>query len=285
MAIRIGLVDHHLNNWHADTFLNLMRNGKIGADAEIAVAWESHPVGEDWFAKTGVPRADSLEDAVRAADAVMLLAPDNIEFHREFAERVLPFGKPTFVDKYLAPNVADAQAIVALAERHDVPLLCSSALRYAQELTELLANAPQPVTEMYSRGMGRWQGYGIHSVSPVVRTMGGGAKRIIDVGVPGASVVSLDYGDGRRATIDVRACENGYDVFSWQLGIRDGNLYRTTVVRQFEQFYANQMQAICAFFASQEPDITPEQAIEIVAILEGAARSLAAGGVWIALPL
>jgi hypothetical protein len=189
------------------------------------------------------------------------------------------------VDKYLAPNVADAKAIVALAERHNVPLLCSSALRYAQELTELLTDAPQPVMEMYSRGMGQWQGYGIHSVSPVVRAMGSGVKRIIDVGVPGASVVSLDYGGGRRATIDVRACENGYEVFSWQLGIRDDDLYRTTVVRQYDQFYANQMKAICAFFASHQPDITPEQAIEIVAILEGAARSQAAGCVWIALPL
>ncbi len=162
-------------------------------------------------------------------------------------------------------------------------MLCCSALRYAAELNELLRDVPQPITEMYSRGMGKWQGYGIHTVSPVVRAMGGGVKRIIDTGVPGASFVTVDYGAGRRATIEVRACENGYEVCPWQLGIRVGNKYRVTTVTQFDQFYANQLQAVTAFFASGQPDITPEEAVEVVAILEGAQRSQEAGGVWVSL--
>jgi hypothetical protein len=281
--MRICLVDHHLNNFHADVFLRLLRAGRAGADAEIVSAWESAPVGDDWCAKNGVRRADSPEDAARDADAIMVLAPDNIEWHRDFCARVLPLGKPTFVDKYLAPTVADAREIVALAEQHNVPLLCCSALRYAEELNQLLQDAPQPITEMFARGMGQWQGYGIHSVSPIVRAMGGGAQRIVDTGVPGASFVALDYGDGRRATIDVHACENGYEVFPWQLGFRVGNRYRVTTVTQFDQFYANQMQAVTAFFASHQPDITPSEAVEIVAILEGAQRSQANGGVWVPL--
>jgi predicted dehydrogenase len=281
--MRICVVDHHLNNYHADTFLRLLREGKAGPDAQIVAAWESNPTGDDWCAKNDVRRASSIEDAARDADAIMLLAPDNIEAHPDFCARVLPLGKPTFVDKYLAPTVAEAREIVALAKRLNVPLLCSSALRYAAELTELLSDAPQPIMEMYARGMGQWKGYGIHTVSPVVRAMGGGAQRIIDTGLPGASFVAIDYGAGRRATIEVRACENGYDVFPWQLGIRVGSKYRTATVTQYERFYSNQMQAVTAFFASRQPDITPEQAIELVAILEGAQRSQEAGGVWIPL--
>lgn len=283
MTLRIGMIDHHLNNWHADTFLRLLRGGTLGADAEIVTAWGSDPVGEDWCVKQSVPRAGSLEDAVRDVDVVMVLAPDNIDHHLAFCERVLPFGKPTFLDKFLAPTVTEARKIVALAEQHGVPLLCSSALRYAQELNELLADAPQPIMEMYSRGMGQWAGYGIHSVSPVVRTMGGGVKRIADVGLPTARVVALDYGDGRRATIEVRQCDNGYEVFGWQIGIRDGKNYRVTQVKQFDQFYVNQMKAILTFFASGQPDITPQEAIEVVAILEGAEQSLARDGAWVTL--
>jgi predicted dehydrogenase len=275
------MIDHHLNNWHADTFLRLLRSGTLGTDAEFAVAWESNPTGDDWCAKNGVPRAETIEDAVTGADAVMVLAPDNIAFHKPFCERVLPFRKPTFLDKFLAPTVADARAIVALARHHDVPLLCSSGLRYAQELEELLVDAPQPITELYSRGMGKWSGYGIHTVSPVVRAMGGGAQRIADVGTLTARCISVDYGDGRRATIEVRDCSNGYEVFPWQIGFRDGEAYRTTVVQQFDRFYANQLKAVLGFFASGTPDITPEQAIEVVAILEGAERSLAGGGTWV----
>ncbi|HZO88279.1 MAG TPA: Gfo/Idh/MocA family oxidoreductase [Chthonomonadaceae bacterium] len=281
MAIRIGLVDHHLNNYHADVFLRLIRAGRAGREAEIVAAWESNPTGDDWCVKNKVRRAASPQDAARDADAVMVLAPDNIDVHPAFCDQVLPLGKPTFVDKYLAPTVAEARTIVAQAEKNRTPLLCCSALRYAEELNELLADAPQPIQAMYSRGMGQWKGYGIHSVSPVVRVMGGGVRRVIDTGVPGDSFVTLDYGDGHRALIEVHACDNGYEVFSWQLGIRVGNSYRITTVKQYEQFYANQMMAVLNFFATSQPDITPQEAISVVAILEGAEKSQAGGGVWV----
>ncbi len=287
--MRIALIDHHLKNWHADTFLRLLQSGAASdlgdGQPEIVSAWEAEPTPatSDWRETNGIPRADSLEAAVEAADVVMALAPDNIDCHRAFCERVLPFGKPTFLDKFLAPNLGDAQAIVALAERWNTPLLCSSALRYAQELEELLTAVSGPVGEMFSRGMGQWGGYGIHSVSPVVRAMGGGARRLIDTGVPGASVVTLDYGDGRRANIETRACDNGYEVFGWQLGVRDGSQYRVAQVKRFEQFYINQLRAIVAFFASGVPDMRLDEALEIVAILETAARSQAEGNVWVSL--
>lgn len=281
MPLRIGFVDHHLNNYHADVFIKMLRDGRAGETVEVVAAWESDPIGDDWCAKHGVPRAASPEAVAEEADCLMVLAPDNIGEHVGLCRRILPAGKPTFLDKFLAPDLVSAGEIVGLARQTGTPLLCCSALRYPVELDELLAGVPLPVGEMFSRGMGGWSGYGIHSVSPVVRAMGGAVRRLIDVGGPDARVVAIDYGDGRRATIDVRNCANGYEALPWELGIRVGDRYRRVQVKDFESFYANQLRAVLEFFRTGEPDISLDDALGVVAILEGAERSQKAGGVWV----
>ena len=48
--MNIGLIDHHLHNWHSDVFLKIL-NGPIGeGDMNITIAYESDPVAdkEDW---------------------------------------------------------------------------------------------------------------------------------------------------------------------------------------------------------------------------------------------
>src|SRR5262249_38181269 len=132
--LRIAFIDHHLNNYHADKFLSLLRGHLSDENAEVVSAWESNPTGGDWCEKNGIPRAASIQDAVQLADGVMLLAPDNVEDHLALAATVLPFGKPTFIDKFLAPTVAGAQSIVELAKQHDARIFSASSLRYAVEL-------------------------------------------------------------------------------------------------------------------------------------------------------
>ena len=57
--MKIGFVDHHLNNFHANKFLELLRGPLAGLGATVTAAWESDPTGEDWCAKHDVPRANS----------------------------------------------------------------------------------------------------------------------------------------------------------------------------------------------------------------------------------
>src|SRR5256885_66546 len=115
MSLKVAFLDHHLNNFHADKFLSLLRGPLVGEELEIAFAWESNPTGEDWCKKNNVPRADSALAAAQAADAIFILAPDNTEEHLKLAHVALPTGKPTVIDKFLAPNVKEAKEIVSLA--------------------------------------------------------------------------------------------------------------------------------------------------------------------------
>jgi predicted dehydrogenase len=280
--LKVGVVDHHLNNWHADTFLRLLRGPLAGEGVEIAAAWESNPTGEDWCVKNGVRRADSPEDAARGADAVMLLAPDNVEDHLKLASLVLPFGKPTLVDKFLAPTVAEAREIAALARRYGAPLFSSSALRYAVELEAAMPEiSAGTVTEILASGLSTWHLYGVHTLAMALRIMGHEVKRLIDTGTPTARTVTLDYGAGRRAVVDVRRAANEWDVFGWSFAARVGDRYVAAKIADYDGFYANLMRRACAFFQTGESDMPVEEALAVVGVLEGADRSQQTGGAWV----
>ncbi|NUL82075.1 MAG: hypothetical protein HUU60_05035 [Armatimonadetes bacterium] len=274
--MRIAFIDHHLNNYHANTFLKLLRE----EGAEVAACWESHPDGDDWAAKNSVSRADSIEDAVNAADATMLLAPDNIERHLDLCRVVLPFGKPTFIDKMLAFETREAEEIVALAAEHKTPIMSGSALRCAVEF-EAFEGREQP-EEAFGRGMGKLFGYGIHTLSMVQRLMGVGVRRVIDTGTENCRLIALDYGD-RRAFVELRTADNLWDSLSWQMGAKYSGEYVTEVVKDFAGFYRNQALSMLDFFETGRSPWPIEESLEAVKIHQAAEQSRREGGAWVGL--
>jgi len=281
--IRVGVLDHHLNNYHADKFLSLLRGPLASEGVEIAAAWESHPTGDDWCARQGVPRAGSPDEAIRGMDAILILAPDNVEAHLEMARMALPAGKPTFIDKFLASTGEEARRIVDLAEKSGAPLFSASSLRYAVELEDALPALGASVPECHARGLGSWAGYGVHTLSMALRLMGSTPRRLIDTGTPSGRVVTLDYGGGRRAVAEVRTASNEWDVLGWAFGGRAGDAWVAATVRDYDGFYANLMRRVAAFFRTGVSDMAPREALMVVDVLESADRSLSAGGEWVPL--
>lgn len=285
--MRIGFVDHHLNNYHADKFLSLLRGPLKDMGAEVTAAWESSPTGDDWCAKNDVRRARSAAEVAERADAVIVLAPDNIEDHLVLCREVLPFGKPTAIDKALAFNMADAKAIVELAKKHNTPITSSSALAFAVELEELLPQITSAPTEVFVSGMGEWKNYGLHTLSMALRIMGPGIRRLIDTGTDSSRVVTLEYAHGRKAFVTVRWSDNMWEIFPWTLGIRLSHescdpygKFLTTTIKDFDGFYANLMRSNIEFFRTGRSWFPGELAMELVAVLESADKSRAAGGHW-----
>jgi hypothetical protein len=140
------------------------------------------------------------------------------------------------------------------------------------------------VGEAVARGMGKWEGYGIHTLSIALRLMGHKVQRVIDTGTKTARAVTLDYGDGRRALLDVRTAANEYHEFPWTFGARVGERYVSGQVKDFDGFYANLMRRAAAFFKAGVADMAVEEALTAVAVLESAEKSRAAGGEWIPIP-
>jgi predicted dehydrogenase len=280
--MRIGFVDHHLNNFHANKFLTLLHGPLANLDARVEIAWESHPTGEDWCEKNGVTRAGSAEAVAEHTDAVIVLAPDNIDAHLELCRKVLPAGRPTVVDKFLAPDVKQAEQIIRLARESGAPIFSSSSLRFAVELEAALAEAKEARTEAFARGMGAWDGYGVHTLALVIGALGGDAlpERVINTGSATSAVVTLECAGGRRGWVDVRTAANEWDAFPWTFGFRSGDRYVTGTVKDFDGFYANLMRRAVEFFRTGKSPLSTAEMLRTVAVLEAANRPR---GAWISL--
>lgn len=280
---RVGFIDHHLNNFHANTFLKLLREDLADEGVEVVAAWESSPIGEDWCRNNGVERKSSIAEVIANVDAVLVLAPDNLADHLALCEQVLPAGKPTFIDKLLSPDLEHAQKIVEMAQKYGTPIMSSSALRFAVELEAMRPKLEGVISESFARGMGEWMGYGVHTLALLMGLMGTGAKRIADIGTASSRVLAIDYADGRRATVEVRDCENMWNVFPWVFGAKVGNTYHVDTVKDFTGFYRNLMSATAKFLKTGHSPVSQEEALEVVRILNAGNRSQQAGGAWVTL--
>jgi hypothetical protein len=130
--------------------------------------------------------------------------------------------------------------------------------------------------------MGEWKNYGLHTLSMALRIMGPGIRRVIDTGTPSSRVVTLDYGDGRRAFVTVRSAENMWEIFPWQLGIRlSPEKFLCATIKDYDGFYANLMKSNLQFFRTGKGGFPGELAMELVSVLEAADKSQSSGGQWI----
>ena len=199
---KIGFVDYYLSEWHADHYPAWIR--ELGRDYEIAYAWAEEDVSPrdgittaEWCEKMGVTPLASLEELCEKSDAIIILAPSDPDRHLPYARRVLPYGKPTYIDKTFAPNATEAAEIVAIAEKHGTPFFSTSALRCASELDSV----KNPRAMMVSAGGLNTPEYIIHALEPVAAALGVGAEWVRADAVGAEKSWHVSYPDGRYATV------------------------------------------------------------------------------------
>lgn len=280
--MKVGFIDHHLNNYHANKFLGIFREGLAGEKVEIVAAYESHPEGEDWCAKNNVPRVATAAEVIEKADAILVLAPDNAEAHLELSREAIRSKKPVFIDKVLAHTVEDARKIIADAQDNGSPIMTASSLRFSVELEQLLALVGDgPHEGIFSRGFGKWRGYAVHTVQPALRLLGGRVKRVIDTGTGTVHQITVENDKGQRAYIDIRLCENQYEATPWQIGILHHGNYEVITIKQFDEFYVNLAKNMVKFFKSGVSPVPVEEMLDVVLLEIAADNSFKNGGHWV----
>ncbi|MBR6762875.1 MAG: hypothetical protein IKM13_03900 [Clostridia bacterium] len=127
---KIGFVDLYISEWHANNYPAWIKSAaeKLGLDYKVAYAWamqEVSPVDgrttDEWCEAFGVEKCDTLEELCEKSDVILLLAPSNPEVHLALAERVFPFGKPTYVDKTFAPDLDTAKGYLNWVKHTGLP--------------------------------------------------------------------------------------------------------------------------------------------------------------------
>ena len=288
--LKIGMVGG-AKYWHARSFSEMFN----GYDADLARRynfplyrtrlegarvthiWDPDRKAAELVAKVcGIENVVSeMEDIVGEVDGV-IIADDTTMEHQRRAVPFLQAGLPTFVDKPLSPSIEEAEGLVKLAKRYDAPFMSCSALRYAKEVEEFLAEK-EKVGEILT-GSSICSGdlifYGIHALEQLYVCIGPGIECVQNMGEEGRDIVVITKYDGRKFVLIV------YREISYLFQM---NLYGTegwweVKVEDSDYFYSNMLRAFLKMVETRELPFPPEETLEIIRTLVSARISARRGG-------
>ncbi len=275
---RIGYVDLNLENFHANVYLKILRDDLRDRGFTVAGCWGKLTAeGQAWATKNQVPWCDSVAALAAQVDYLAVLAPSNPEVHLELCELALPCGKPTYVDKTFAPDLATAEKIFALADQHGVVMQTSSALRYteAQEYVKSVGG-PAQVQHMVTWGGGRSFGeYAIHPVELCISCMGPDVRSLLRRGDrdEGASQLLLNFAGGRTAVVNVYTQANT----PFMATVTTEKVTKHIPV-DTGKIFVNMAKAMLDLFEQRKANIDRQESLAIRRVLDAAMRPQALHG-------
>ncbi len=267
MVKRIAFVDRKLDNFHANTYVELARGALKDRGFDVTGCWAQDAAGgRVWAEAHRVPYAGTLAELNGMADAFMVLAPSNPEVHLEMVRELAAFRKPIWVDKTFAPDVATAKAMFALADAAGIPLETSSALRYTPVQAKVHALGRETLRHLVAWGGGGSYGeYVIHPVELAVSCLGSEAVAVMKRGEGDQAQLLVDFSRGRTAVINVYAKTE--TPFAASLTTATGTEY---VPAESETLFRDALAAVFDFFAKGVATFDRNETLAIFRIIEGA---------------
>lgn len=203
---KIGFVDYYISEWHANNYPEWIKqaNENLGTDYLVSYAWAEENLSpvygettDEWCARMGVTRCDTIAELCEKSDVIIVLAPSNPEKHLQYAKEVLPFGKRTYIDKTFAPNLKTAEEIFKIAEQCGTPFFSTSAMRFADELNKLKGANNLIITA----GGGNFPEYMIHPVEMAVKSLEDSVKKVKVEKLGEQRICHSETENGKRASI------------------------------------------------------------------------------------
>ena len=234
---------------------------------------------KDLREKFGVEIMSSPEDVAKACDLVFITAVDG-RVHKELFARVVPFKRPTFIDKPFTTSLADAKEIFRLAEENKVPVMSCSSLRYADGLADMLAKGT-PVIGCDAFGpmdlipqLPGFYWYGVHVVEVMQRIMGTGCESVTVTKTDDFDLLSARWSNNRVATM--RGIRNSHHKFGVTLHRKDDFDF-VNLQQNKRAWYANMLDAILKTLPQGKSDVAPADTLEVIKIIEAANESRESG--------
>jgi hypothetical protein len=225
----------------------------------------------------GLEIVDSIEDLCQKVDGVMLESVDGRP-HLEQAKIVIAAGKPLWVDKPVADDLADVIELFRLAKENNVPCWSSSAARYGEGVAGARDNEELgQIVSCDVFGSSSWAEqhpslylYGIHAVEPLFTVMGPGCETLQRTKTDGVDLVIGVWKGGRIGTFrDLRGGKTDFTTIIYG---------KNKMVTAKSSGYAPLLQQIVKFFQTGNPPVPSEETIEIYAFMSAADESQAQGG-------
>ena len=293
-VFRLGMIG--LDTSHVIAFTKLINNTQAEHGCKVVVGYsggspdvESSASRVEKFTQQlrddyGLEIVDTIEELCGKVDGVLLESVDGRP-HLKQATPVINAGKPLFIDKPMAGNLADVIEIFRLAKENNVGCWSSSSLRYSPAIVELKANnsagdilgcdtyGPCSLEEHHPDLY--W--YGVHAAEMLFAVMGPGCQSVRRVQTDNYEHVVGTWKDGRVGTL--RGLKEGKKDYGF-------TVYGTKGVIQGGKFggYEPLVADVIKFFKTGKVPVPAEETIEIFAFMSAADVSKARGGREVSVP-
>lgn len=293
--IRIGMIG--LDTSHTVAFAKILREAKPtdGAIARLKLV-AAYPGGSSdipssanrvagytkELQESGVEIVDSIAALVAKVDAVLLTSLDGRTHLRQVVP-VFQAGKPCFIDKPLAADLADALAIQMASDKFQGRWFTSSSLRFTPSIWRYRTNKQRKIL-----GAQAWSPcslephhndlawYGIHGIEALYTAMGTGCRTVSRTHDEGTDVSVGTWQDGRIGVF--RGIRNGLQGYGM-------TVFGADFIESDAKYegYAPLVDQFAEFFAGGENPVANQESIEIMAFIEAAQLSSQRGGVPVTL--
>ena len=287
---RIGILGS--DNSHADRFSEIINRSDHPAylpdsGAKVVAIWGQEAERTQQVATNG--RIDTVvatpEAMIGQVDAVFCVTRHG-GLHRELVTPYLEAGIPTFIDKPLAVDPADAREIVRVAQAKGTPFSSFSTVRFSKSTQAFAAEC----ATLGGIRVGSYTGpasrrniyggivfYAVHSIEMMLMLQGTGVTWVdaqegpaLDADGNGTISVTCAYGDGAVGTLALTV-DAKYAFTAHVLG-RNGLAYRALDI---SDCYHEGMKVILpALRGEKDAGVTPDAMIEAVQIAAAIERSL-----------
>ena len=283
-VITIGIIG--LDTSHSTAFTELLNgdsDDKFVKEFEVVAAYpygsktiqssyERIPGYIEEVKKHGVEITSSIAELLDKVDCVMLETNDG-RIHLEQAMEVFKSGKICYIDKPIGATLGQAIAIYEMAEKYNVPIFSSSALRYSPQNQKLRNGefgkilgadcySPHKVEPTHPD----FGFYGIHGVETLYTLMGTGCESVNRMSSQDADVVVGRWKDGRIGTF--RGIKEGPAIYG-------GTAYtpKGAIAAGGSEGYKVLLDQILTFFKTGVAPISKEETIEIFTFMKASNMS------------
>lgn len=283
-VIKIGIIG--LDTSHSTAFTELLNgdsDDKFVKEFEVVAAYpygsktiqsgyERIPGYIEEVKKHGVEITSSIAELLDKVDCVMLETNDG-RIHLEQAMEVFKSGKICYIDKPIGATLGQAIAIYEMAEKYNVPIFSSSALRYSPQNQKLRNGefgkilgadcySPHKVEPTHPD----FGFYGIHGVETLYTLMGTGCESVNRMSSQDADVVVGRWKDGRIGTF--RGIKEGPAIYG-------GTAYtpKGSIAAGGYEGYKVLLDQILTFFKTGVAPISKEETIEIFTFMKASNMS------------
>jgi virulence factor len=231
----------------------------------------------------GAKQSSSIDALLDSVDGVLVLAV-NGHRHLELALPSLQRGLPTYIDKPLTCDLAQARQLLAAARKTSARCYSASSLRFAAEVTGLPRDLIGDIISIDATGPGELNAsmeglffYGVHTIEMVDALFARpGVKSVRAISTPDRDLVDLAYHDGRHAHLRMER-KGSYDFAAAVHGSKSLHQFKVN----FTGVYDRLVEGMTTFFTGGKPPADLRDIVENIATMQAANHSIKSAGTWV----